>query len=559
MKKSTLTYPEHYNTPLFMATTSKIISTEWQMKFDKGSGFGDERRHKSFNWLCERIQDRQSCVINSITKGETERKRAERFINNSHVDISEVIERCCLPVNHNSFAGHDILNIIDQSIITFADAVGRLSGQIDEMGTVANGLHYGQNCVAGLAVRREGFKVLGLSSLLFFSTDANATPSRKRIGRDIRPLEYRDTGKWVKSAHQAHLRAGRANRLIHVIDREGDRLGFLAQALGGEKSRLEDCHAESHVVIRAQKNRVVQCMGDRPKKGKVNELLSQQAPVACYWANVTADERMSFSAEYKGISKGRKVKRVIKRQGRQAMLEIRFLPCQLDEATLRKGTSSISVKQLDELLANSELLNRKLTYIHVKEVNGQGQAIPATKDKATAPINWTILTSLPVECAADALSIVDIYRQRFPLIEQLFRCLKIDGFNIEVAQQQSIKALQIITAIAMKASALVIKMINARDKDEGYAIEDDFTDKEINVLKLSEKQYVGRTLAQANLHPPDQLSWAVWIIARMGGWKPENKKRPPGPKTLQRGLDKFNAIYLGVAMAKGWPIDVSQP
>ncbi|MEL6836494.1 MAG: hypothetical protein AAFP77_26075, partial [Bacteroidota bacterium] len=137
--------------------------------------------------------------------------------------------------------------------------------------------------------------------------------------------------------------------------------------------------------------------------------------------------------------------------------------------------------------------------------------------------------------------------------------LKKDGFQVQRAQQQSLQSLQIVIAMAAKASALVMKMISARDRDEGFVITDDFTKQQIEVLGLCLTRYQGKTQVQQNHHPPDQLSWAVWIIARMGGWKPENKQRPPGPKTLQRGLEIFAATYNGVALVKQWPLDVSQP
>jgi len=104
-----------------------------------------------------------------------------------------------------------------------------------------------------------------------------------------------------------------------------------------------------------------------------------------------------------------------------------------------------------------------------------------------------------------------------------------------------------------------MKMIGARYQNEGYAIENDFTHQQIEVLQLCLQEYEGKTNLQANPHPSTQLSWAVWIIARIGGWKPGNLKRPPGPKTLQRGLEKFYTIYQGVALDREWEPDVSQP
>jgi len=54
-----------------------------------------------------------------------------------------------------------------------------------------------------------------------------------------------------------------------------------------------------------------------------------------------------------------------------------------------------------------------------------------------------------------------------------------------------------------------------------------------------------------------ELSWASWVIARLGGWKGYTKQRPPGPITMKRGLDKFDLIYQGWLLAKQIEKDVS--
>ncbi len=560
--RSAIDYPMGYSTTLFMPTSSGIMDDSWRSAYDRGSFFGDARREASFQWLSNRIDERQSCVINAITNGDSERKRAERLLNNAHLDVRAVIERCCLPVGDNCLKGEVLLNIIDQTTITFADAVGRQIGQDQPLGIVGNGFHYGQNCVAGLMVQKSSLKVLGLSSLSFYSRDEQGTSSRDHRGRDNRPLKYRNPHKWVDAVEQANFRAIDARQLIHVIDREGDDMNVLAQILLSKAEAVNKRALETHVLIRAKENRSVHLLTDSSRSGKIRSFLEQVPPVACYCVEITDDERMSFSATYTGPSKGRTVKRIRKRKGRRAMLEMRYLSCRMDMAHLKKTKSDMSTAHLDELFAKSDIGHQILTYVHLREVDEKGRPVSLNQNstgKSSEAVDWLILTTLPVNSTADALEVVDIYRQRFRLIEQLFRGLKTDGFNIEVAQQQSVKALQILTAMAMKGSTLLMKMIGARDQDEGYAIENDFTQREIEVLQLCLQQYEGKTNLQANPHSATQLSWAVWIIARIGGWKPGNVKRPPGPKTLQRGLEKFYTIYQGVALAKEWEPDVSQP
>jgi len=319
----------------------------------------------------------------------------------------------------------------------------------------------------------------------------------------------------------------------------------------------------SDVIIRASyKHRKVIGHGEDEvlAKGRVQDLLNTQKPCLCYTREVRTERRTHLMIEDEVIRKRRFLKWVKQRKGRNALLEVRYLTCRFDEqALLSTNTGHLSKEQLQTMFTDTQLGNHPFTYIQVREVDIMGKPIVKHKESPEAPIDWLLLTSCEINNSDDVLRVIDIYRNRFPIIEQYFRCLKKDGFEVEKAQQKSLKALQIVIAMAAKASVLVMKMIDARDQDEGFAIEDDFSASQIEVLQLCLTRYQGKTTAQTNHHPTSQLSWAVWIIARIGGWKPENKKRPPGPKTLQRGLDIFTNIYQGGAIAKGWQIDVSQP
>ncbi len=539
-----------------MPTTSNATSTLASGNCVADPNLGDIRRRRTFDWLSELMVDQQSCVINRLCDDESKRKRAERFINNEKLSASQVIEACCLPIGSVGVAGQTLLNVMDQSVLHLYSALGRMSGQIDELGMVSNGKHGGQNLVASLLVRPTDYGVIGLSSLLFHSVDPAALKSGERLGVDTRPFAYRQSDKWVRAAHQTNARAIHADQIIHVIDREADNLQVIGRILNDHSPILND------IVIRARfkDRRVVASQNDAHLgKGKVQDLLSQKSPVLCYQVNVPSDERMKLKHLDGKVQRERYLERACKRQGRTAFLQVRHLCCQMDEQALsRSRNGSLCGLQMRQLLAQTKVCERTFNYIEVSEVDTQGHPI-CSSSKDYQPINWLLLTSCTVNDSQDLMHIIDIYRHRFGIIEQFFRCLKNDGFRVQQAQQQSLKSLQIVIAMAAKASALILKMISARDQDEGFDIEEDFTDQQIEVLQLCLKRYQGRTSIQRNHHPPNQLSWAAWIIARMGGWKPQNKQRPPGPKTFQRGMEVFAILYQGVALAKGWDINVSQP
>ena len=103
--------------------------------------------------------------------------------------------------------------------------------------------------------------------------------------------------------------------------------------------------------------------------------------------------------------------------------------------------------------------------------------------------------------------------------------------------------------MVMDNATKILQLRQVRDGNCEVPLETVFTPKEPEGLKTILPQMEGQTEALKNPHAADQLSWAAWIIARLGGWKGYATSRPPGMKTFKRGLDKFNA------MLWAWEID----
>ena len=61
----------------------------------------------------------------------------------------------------------------------------------------------------------------------------------------------------------------------------------------------------------------------------------------------------------------------------------------------------------------------------------------------------------------------------------------------------------------------------------------------------------GATPRQKNPHEKGSLAWLSWIAARFGGWNCYYK--PPGPKTMARGLDHLIDRIAGYRLAAGSP------
>ena len=77
-------------------------------------------------------------------------------------------------------------------------------------------------------------------------------------------------------------------------------------------------------------------------------------------------------------------------------------------------------------------------------------------------MHWRLLTTHPVAGTAAAWQIVEWYKKRW-LIEQLFRVLKSQGLRIEDSQIDSADLLIKLIAIATKAAAITIQLLQARE------------------------------------------------------------------------------------------------
>jgi len=66
-----------------------------------------------------------------------------------------------------------------------------------------------------------------------------------------------------------------------------------------------------------------------------------------------------------------------------------------------------------------------------------------------------------------------------------------------------------------------------------------FTADEQHCLAAINNKVEGKTKALQNPYKPEKLKWAVWIIARTGGWKGYASQRQPGMTTLFKWLENF--------------------
>lgn len=435
--------------------------------------------------LAERVSSEQSIVVQQLAKDEAQARQFYRFLNNDRVSIEELIMKNC-EVEERNQVGRHILAIGDSSSINLGKRQGRIK-DIESAGVLNDGKTPGFHLHVHLGVDAQSKNVLGLTDVIYWTRSATAE-NIKAVKK-----EEKESYRWFQGAENVKEVLSAAFLITYVYDREADDF-----ALFHKISR----EIKEEFVIRSKHDRTVRIGG---KELKLSAYLAKMKAVGTYEVELDALDHYSWTS-------GKRVKRA----ARKATIELRY--------------GSVEVMVPKKIGKGEPMV---LTVVQAKEVT---ENLP----QGESPLNWVLWTTHKVEDEKQARQIVEYYLTRWR-IEQLFRAIKKKGLAIESTELETFEAILRQTTIALKAACRVSQLVYARNKMDAQPIQEVFDEEEQLVLEKVNERVQGRTEKQKNPFPKEQLSWATWIIARLGGWKGYQSQRPPGPRTIKIGLEKFNA------------------
>lgn len=309
----------------------------------------------------------------------------------------------------------------------------------------------------------------------------------RRAERRGKPVAAKESQRWLDGARQAGAVCGSAARVTVIADRESDIYAAFAERPVGVD-----------LLIRAAQNRSLED-GER-LFGMIDRLPAM--------GQATLDVP---------AKPGRKA--------RQARIAVRF-----SQASIARPRHDRSEGRPD---------SQTLTVVDVREIDPpEGDAI-----------HWRLLTTLTVDDVAQAFAVVDLYRRRWA-IEQLFRSLKTQGFDIENLLVEDEAAVQRLVMAALIAAVTIQQLVHARDGRQGPTplrpLTDAFDDTDSVLLEAFCKKLEGKTQRQKNPHPKGSLAYAAWVCARLGGWTGYYGK--PGPIVMRQGWMEFQAAKRGMEL-----------
>ena len=278
----------------------------------------------------------------------------------------------------------------------------------NQTGALARGVHLHTT----LAVNPDGVPL----GVLRAGFDAPPPPDPDATGPKAR--EEKKSYRWVEGLHDCAQAAQRLpeTRVVCTMDREADFLDLFVE------QRAHAPHVE--LLVRAKVNRVV-AKDTTPEGDKVVRRLFDEVRNAPARGTCTV-EVGRLSARVKASKQAPKNKR----------------PARLAETTLRYEPVALPCPQAAPV---------ELWMVHAREER------PPAK---TEPLEWFVLTTMPVTSADDATRILQWYALRWR-IEDYFRILK-SGCKVEELQHHSAERLERAIAIKMVIAWRIQLMVPTR-------------------------------------------------------------------------------------------------
>jgi hypothetical protein len=335
---------------------------------------------------------------------------------------------------------------------------------------------------SSLAVTADGLP-LGLAAIKFWSRKKfkGANALKKKINPTRVPIEEKESIRWLDNLKQSTTLLGDAARCVHIGDRESDIYELFCTAHdAGTQFLLRTC--------------VDRLAGDGG-----HTIATEMAEVDC-----------------KGLHR----------------IEVRDRLGNISEATLELKFRRIRV--LPPIGKQSRYPELELTVLHATERG---------KPRGRDPIDWKLITNLPVISRAQAIEKLQWYALRWR-IEVFHKILK-SGCQAEQSKLRTAERIVNLLATFCILSWRIfwLTMINRSTKNAKASLA--FTSLETDILKrlVPERQ-------PPSPRPPS-LQSCLTQLARLGGYLNRTGDPPPGNIVIWRGMSRLTDIEIGFLMGRG--------
>lgn len=311
----------------------------------------------------------------------------------------------------------------------------------------------------------------------------------KKVHRDYLPIEEKESYKWIESYLIANEIANQCqnNQIVYVADREADLIELWEEAVKAQKA-----DNAAHVVVRCNHNRAV-IPSEENKNVKLFEFGKVAPVIGC--------------CEFE--LKNRATHSVIR--------------------TVKQTIRASSVCVCPAYRPGVERRQVTLNLVFMEEID---------PPEGVEPINWYLLTTLPIWSNKDVQKIIQIYLTRWD-IEIFFRTFK-TGCKVEERSLRTAERLYPMFALFLIVAWRINNLSRISRMHPNLPC----------TVIFSEVEWQAAYVA-INKRKPDHtiiptIREMLIFIARLGGYLNRKNDPEPGAKVIWRGLE-----YLRIFM-EGW-------
>lgn len=362
---------------------------EWVDEEFNTLDLGDTRRDRRARAAVEAFADNPGGSIPQVSRGPAEAKAIYRFLSNDAVQPDAL--RAALRDAALQRLGDDDTIIVPQDTTCLNFTTHQVTEGLGPLGAGDGSAGYGIFVHSAIGVSADGVPL----GLLHQHSWARSKTIGRKHKRKQRPIEEKESFRWLQTARAVEAAVPADKRLIQVADREGDFFELLA----------EQRRDNSYLLLRVHQNRRLKgderLLWDRVGQMQVAHTLHMLV-------------HTSHSTTV-----------------RKVQLELRLGP-----VTILPPKDGVHDKALQAITLNA---------IEVREVDAP---------EGAKPILWRLLTDLPVESVEHALSCVRYYELRW-LIERYHYVLK-SGCGMEDSQLRSFERIERLLALL---SAVALRLL----------------------------------------------------------------------------------------------------
>jgi hypothetical protein len=463
------------------------MATAWVLDEMRTTDLKDKRLDERLREVLSQLAERPTASIPAACGGHAEMTGAYRLFDNDKATFDQILAPHA-DATRRRVAEHEVVLLVQDT--TELDLT-RPDKQVNGAGFLDGKARWGTLLHLLPAFTPDGAPLGTLHGLPWVREREVANSSLSRAQRAAIPIEEKESNRWVETLRRADAERKHfpSTQLICVADSEADIYEFLAEATA-DSSGVD-------WIVRAGQNRSLQCPGveDGGAKYVREHVLAQ--PVLFTHTIQVRGRKAKVSCETR--------RRRQPRQSRETQVEVRA-----SRAALRPPWRSD--RQLPEVSVNVVLVR---------------EADPPAGDE---PVEWLLLTSLPVEDVEQLRLVIQYYCVRW-MIEIFFRVLK-SGCRVEQRYFEHIERLLPCLAVYLIVAwrtLYVCRLGRACPEIDCQA-----------VFEPSEWKSVWKVVKRAD--PPaaaPSLGVMVRLVAQLGGYVNRKHGDPPGPQTVWIGLQRM--------------------